>query len=366
MLHRILHRKIPVYIGNYICYNNSMTIQETIIQIAKNKKVFKTSDITREIGTTYTRPYISRTVSQMAQDGLLVKEGLGRWTSYALPEYRDYLGLRIVKKLNLKGLKEHEVLDDIMRVSTLLKRMPENIQSIFNYAFSEMLNNAIDHSKSKQAKVLVVEETDHSLKFEITDYGIGVFRNVMKERDLNSELEAMQDLLKGKTTTAPLAHSGEGIFFTSKAADIFTLESYGYKLRIDNKINDIFFEEVPKKIEGTKVTFKISSGSNKHLIDLFTKYQTDPDVPAFDKTEIQIRLYTMGTIYISRSQARRVLTGLDKFKTITLDFANVPAIGQAFADEIFRVFKHAHTDIHINPINMNEAVSFMVARAQAD
>jgi hypothetical protein len=99
---------------------------------------------------------------------------------------------------------------------------------------------------------------------------------------------------------------------------------------------------------------------------MFAKYQTDPDEPAFDKTEIQVRLYTMGTIYVSRSQARRVLTGLDKFKTITLDFTNVPAIGQAFADEIFRVFKRNHPTIMINPIYMNEAVSFMVARAQAE
>jgi len=342
-----------------------MTIQETVIGVAKNKKVFKTADVMNKIGKSFTRQYVSVVISQMARNGILIKEGSGRWTTYALPEYIDYLGHRIVKRLGLKGLKEHEVLDDIMRVSTLLKRIPENVQSIFNYAFSEMLNNAIDHSKSEYAEVLVVEEADHTLKFEITDHGIGVFRNVMKERGLTNELEAMQDLLKGKTTTAPLAHSGEGIFFTSKTADLFILESFGFRLRIDNGIDDIFFEELNHKIQGTKVTFNISSNSTKHLIDMFTKYQTDPDQPAFDKTEIQVRLYTMGTIYISRSQARRVLAGLDKFKTITFDFTNVPAIGQAFADEIFRVFKRTHSNIDIKPINMNEAVSFMVTRAQA-
>lgn len=342
-----------------------MKIQDVIIQVAREKKVFKTADVIEAIGGKYTRPYVSTIISQMVKSEGLVREGSGRWSTYALPEYKEYLGHRIVKRLALDGLKEHEVLDDIMRVSALLKRMPENVQSIFNYAFSEMLNNAIDHSGSEHAKVLVLEESDHSLKFEITDYGIGVFRNVMKERQLGSELEAMQDLLKGKTTTAPLAHSGEGIFFTSKAADIFTLESYGYRLRIDNNVHDVFFEEVTQKREGTKVTFKIASTSDRHLIDMFAKYQTDPDEPAFDKTEIQVRLYTKGTIYVSRSQAKRVLTGLDKFKTITLDFTNVPAIGQAFADEIFRVFKRNQPTITINPINMNEAVGFMVARAQA-
>ncbi|GAI71454.1 unnamed protein product, partial [marine sediment metagenome] len=35
--------------------------------------------------------------------------------------------------------------------------------------------------------------------------------------------------------------------------------------------------------------------------------------------------------------ARRVLTGLENFKTIILDFREIDTIGQAFADEIFRV-----------------------------
>ena len=72
----------------------------------------------------------------------------------------------------------------------------------------------------------------------------------------------------------------------------------------------------------------------------------------------------MGTIYVSRSQARRVLTNLDKFKSIVLDFDQVPTIGQAFADEIFRVFATKHQEIQITPINMNEAVDFMVRRVE--
>jgi len=343
-----------------------MIIQDIVIEVAKHRKVFKAADVLEKTLPDYSRQYTSSVISKMVKEGLLIREGTGRWSTYALPEYKDYLGNRISKHLTLEGLKEHEVLDDIMRVSTVLKRMPENIQSIFNYAFSEMLNNAIDHSKSEHADVLVVEEDDHKLKFEIDDYGVGVFRNVMHERALQNELEAMQDLLKGKTTTAPLAHSGEGIFFTSKVADLFVLESYEYRLRIDNRINDVFFEKLEHEKRGTKVTFELSTNSSKHLIDVFAKYQTDPDTPAFDKTEIQVKLYTMGTIYVSRSQARRVLTGLEKFKTITLDFDNVPTIGQAFADEIFRVFKRDHSDITLNPVNMNEAVNFMVTRAQAD
>ena len=343
-----------------------MDLKDIITNVGEQKKVFKTSDVT-DITTDYTRQYISKVIGRMVDKGELVREGSGRWSTYALPKYSDYLGHQIRKKLDLEGLKEHEVLDDIMRVSTLLKRIPENVRSIFNYSFSEMLNNAIDHSQSKKGDITVVEDDAHKLRFIVKDQGVGVFRNVMRERKLSSEIEAVQDLLKGKTTTAPQAHSGEGIFFTSKVADVFVLDSYEYRLRIDNLINDIFLEEIPadKQVSGTRVTFEINANSKKHLNDIFHAFQTNAEEPAFDKTEIQVRLYVMGTIYVSRSQARRVLTGLEKFKTIVLDYNNVPTIGQAFADEIFRVFQNKYPEINIVSINMNEAVNFMVVRAKA-
>ena len=225
-----------------------------------------------------------------------------------------------------------------------------------------MLNNAIDHSKSKNITV-ELNNKDGQIVFIVEDYGIGVFRNVMDKKGLKSEIDAIQDLLKGKTTTAPHVHSGEGIFFTSKIADLFILESFGYRLRVDNRILDVFIEKIPQK-RGTRVLFHISSRSSKHLNDVFKEFQTNPNEYAFDKTEVKVKLYTMGTIYISRSQARRVLSGLEKFKSIILDFDKVPTVGQAFADEIFRVFQTRHPEITINPINMVEPVAFMVKRVE--
>ncbi|HLD75966.1 MAG TPA: STAS-like domain-containing protein, partial [Candidatus Norongarragalinales archaeon] len=74
----------------------------------------------------------------------------------------------------------------------------------------------------------------------------------------------------------------------------------------------------------------------------------------------------MGTVYVSRSQARRILSGLEKFRKILLDFDRVPNVGQAFADEVFRVFQNRHPEISIVPIQMNKAVRFMVERAKAN
>jgi hypothetical protein len=224
-----------------------------------------------------------------------------------------------------------------------------------------MLNNAIEHSRSKDIEV-EVSVHNRKLIFTINDFGIGVFRNVMKERHLKDETEAMQDLLKGKTTTAPKAHSGEGIFFTSKSADVFTLQSYGYLLIVNNKTREILFQKRPARKRGTKVKFTIDILSPRHLNSIFKKFTSEADY-GFSKTEIKVRLYALGGVYVSRSQARRILAGLEKFKSIILDFEQVPMIGQAFADEIYRVFKNKYPDIQIQSIHMEEAVKFMVHRA---
>lgn len=341
-----------------------MNTKNKIKEIAAKRRTFKTSDVLEAMDKRVSRQYISRILKELVDEEELVKGGSTKQSLYALPKNIDALDNTIKKRVKNEDVKEHEVYDELEKQLPALKKLPENVQSILNYAFSEMLNNAIEHSKSDHIEI-VIGESGGKINFTVNDFGIGVFRNVMKKNKLKSELEAIQDILKGKTTTDPQAHSGEGIFFTSKVADVFSLESFGYKLKVDNKIEDIFIEKTRRQKKGTKVEFELNKSTKKHLNDVFKKYQSDPSTYAFDKTEIKVRLYTMGTIYISRSQARRILTGLEKFQKIILDFDKVPTVGQAFADEVFRVFNIKHPDIEIQPINMNEAVEFMIKRVES-
>jgi hypothetical protein len=69
-----------------------------------------------------------------------------------------------------------------------------------------------------------------------------------------------------------------------------------------------------------------------------------------------------GQELISRSQAKRVLLGLEKFKTIILAFKNVAYAGQGFVDEVFRVFQNQHPKIKIEWTNTNQDVEFMIRR----
>lgn len=338
-----------------------MDIDKVILEVANTNRTFSTNDVLKALKNRFSRAYVLKVVRRLVTEGKLVKGGSTKSALYSLPKNRSALGNVFDKRYKNKDLREHEVLEDFRMKLFFLRELPEHIQSIFDYAFSEMLNNAIEHSKSENISVKV-EKKGKTVSFIVDDFGIGVFKNIMKKRRLKSPLEAIQDLLKGKTTTMPRAHSGEGIFFTSKVADVFVLDSYGFSLRVDNVVDDVFVSESKLSKKGTRVVFEISADHKGHLDDVFKKYYTDPEDFAFDKTEIRVKLYTMGSVYVSRSQARRVLFGLEKFRTVILDFEGVPGVGQAFADEIFRVFKSKYPDISILPENMNESVRFMVER----
>ncbi|HEX9664493.1 MAG TPA: DUF4325 domain-containing protein [Patescibacteria group bacterium] len=339
-----------------------MTIKDQIKRfLAKGKKATST-EMAKKFG--FSRQHISANLRELVDAGEVIKFGSTRSAFYALPEFIDEVGpVSVKRRFRNQNIQEHQIFNDLIAAFPAFRTVSENVQSIIHYAFSEMLNNAIEHSSSGSIEIKM-DSDEGIIRFVVEDYGIGVFRNVMRQRKLKSEFEAMQDLLKGKVTTAPQAHSGEGIFFTSKAADRFVLESFGYKMVIDNTVPDVFFQEESKINRGTRVIFTIARGSQRHLNAIFKKYQSEPGSHAFDKTEIYVRLFTMGTIYVSRSQARRILSGLEKFKTIILDFERVPNVGQAFADEIFRVFQNRYPDIAIESVNMNETVRFMVERVE--
>ncbi|MFA5352003.1 MAG: DUF4325 domain-containing protein [Candidatus Gracilibacteria bacterium] len=344
-----------------------MTIKDQILKIAKEKVRLHSRDLVEQFKTS--RQYASLLISALVSENKLIKIGSTKKAFYVLPEYaeahQEVFPSRYLKTFKNENLEEHKVFAQIENLFPKFKKIPENIRSIFTYAFSEMLNNAIEHSKSIRISTEVSVE-GRQLSFVIEDSGIGVFRNVMKQRGLQSELEAIQDILKGKTTTMPKSHSGEGIFFTSKAGDLFMLDSFGYQLIVDNEIPDVFVKNVKKIKRGTRVIFKISIQSKQHLDEVFKRYTNIAGGAnyGFDKTEIRVKLYTLGGVHISRSQARRVLAGLEKFKIIVFDFDKVPTVGQAFADEVFRVFHTKYPQIKLEVENMDEGVEFMVKRAQ--
>lgn len=340
-----------------------MDIEQIILDTLREKKELKAADIIKITG--FSRAYVNRFFQKLRDRGKIILIGKANRACYVLAEKQRVIKakeavLNVTKILKNINLFEDVVLADIKKNSGIFSGICGNLSDILDYAFSEMLNNAIEHSKSETIKINMRRDEEH-VSFEIIDIGVGIFNNIMKKRRLNTELEAIQDLLKGKQTTAPHDHSGEGIFFTSKTADFFLIQSSKKKLIFDNLLEDVFIKDT-KDIAGTKVTFSINCCSKKHLSDVFKQY-TDSSFE-FNKTQVMVKMYTLGLQHVSRSQARRITAGLEKFKTIILDFKTVDTIGQGFADEIFRVWKLKHPGISIDSINANENVEFMIKRSK--
>ena len=337
-----------------------MEVKELIIKEIEKKGSIKVSDIVKISGLT--RAGINRHLRVLMEGGKVVLVGKANKARYFFPGNTGLNNselLRVHKIVLTKDLEEDNVLQEIQQSKEIFAGLTPEAQSIFKYAFTEMLNNAIDHSNSEKADI-VVERQNENIYFCITDKGVGIFNNIIKKNRLGNAMEAIQDIIKGKQTTMPKRHSGEGVFFTSKIADKFILKSFKKKVVFDNVIKDIFILE-SKEFKGTQVSFWISLKSKKTLKALFDSF-SDNDY-GFSKTEISVKLYKEGQDYVSRSQAKRILSGLEEFKTIELDFDKVKTVGQSFADEIFRVWLSEHKDKKITYKNANENIVFMIKRA---
>jgi anti-sigma regulatory factor (Ser/Thr protein kinase) len=249
-------------------------------------------------------------------------------------------------------------------VQPLLGSLSPNVREICEYAFTEILNNANEHSGAPTARV-IVRRTAAEVRLWIEDEGIGVFRKIKEACHLEDERHAVLELTKGKVTTDPERHSGEGIFFTSRMVDYFELSSGTVALLHARKVGDWLFQDAPPGREGTVVTMAVGARSKLAMKDVFDQNATERDDYAFRRTQVAIKLAQAGGGgLISRSQAKRIMSGLDKFKEVILDFSGIASIGPAFADEMFRVWATAHAAVELAPINMSKEVAKMVRRVE--
>lgn len=337
----------------------AINIRVLILDLLKGQGSVRTAEVVKRTG--YSRTYVNRFFQQLCDEGKLILLGKANTARYIAATGTESKKsrqrvLEVHKILVNRGLTEDVVLQRVKDQSGIFSHLPENVIRILDYAFTEMLNNAIEHSRSKKI-VVRMKRLAGRINFKVVDRGIGIFKAIKRSRHLANELEAIQELIKGKLTTDPRRHSGEGIFFTSKVGDRLLIKGSGKKLVFDNKQSDVFVEDI-NPIMGTAVEFSIAERSKRELGDVFAAYAGDDY--EFAKTVVTIALFKGSGDYISRSQARRVLAGLEKFKTVVLDFKGMRTVGQAFADEVFRVWQKNHPAISIEVRNANENIQLMI------
>lgn len=248
-------------------------------------------------------------------------------------------------------------------IAAALGQLPDNVMNIWHYGFTEMFNNAIDHSGSPDIHVRI-RKTAASTEMVVWDSGVGIFKKIQSELNLLDERHAILELSKGKLTTDPSNHSGEGIFFSSRMFDNFDILSGGVYFSHKFAKEEDWILEQEQFRDGTWVWMELHNHTARTAKKIFDKYSSGEDY-GFNKTVVPVKLAQYGNDrLISRSQAKRLLARVELFKTVILNFEGVETIGQAFADEIFRVFSKAHPEIDLLPLKANAQVRQMIERAK--
>lgn len=287
----------------------------------------------------------------------LVREGTAR-----RPHWRPGPLKQVVQRYAIDGLQE-----DLpwQRDFAPCFDLRPNVARLAQQAFTELLNNAIDHSGGTLVTVSVRQTALH-LQILVSDDGCGLFERIARHFSIDDPHLAMLELSKGKLTSRPQAHRGHGLFFTARLADIFDLHANEHAYQFRGTGLRRWHAARPLKHEGTSAYAAIALDTERTVDAVLRQHSADADGYAFDTTQVPLGLLTgAATGLESRAQARRVAQRLAQFRRAELDFSGLDDVGHAFADELFRVFARSQPGVELVPLAMAPRVAAMVAAVQA-
>jgi len=301
-----------------------------------------------------TRQGVLRHIRSLIADGHLSVSGRTKGRKYTLQTKTETFHIEMNSDINEDVVWRTELLP-------LFDHIRKNVLDILQYGFTEMFNNVLDHSEAPGA-IISVDMFPKKITLIVKDSGIGIFNKIQKDLGLDDIRHAILELSLGKLTTDPSKHTGEGIFFTSRMFDEYAILSSDLGF-LHTEPDDDWLIDREKSKGGTTILMTIDTSSERKIGEVFSRFSVD-DSFSFDKTHVPVSLSRHGQEnLVSRSQAKRLLARFDRFKEILLDFKDVDLIGQAFADEIFRVYHNSNPEVNIEYANANDQVTGMIYRA---
>ncbi|MDE3083196.1 MAG: DUF4325 domain-containing protein [Acidobacteriota bacterium] len=292
----------------------------------------------------------------LVESGELVREGAGRGARYRRRSIRS-------TTYALAGLQEDRVwIEEYSALRKMDLDVFDNpkVKPILDFAVTEMVNNAIDHSEGSDVIIRWFLDAAR-IAFEVEDDGVGAFRQMRESRGLATDFDAIGEIAKGKQTSAPDRHSGLGIYFTSRMSSQFILSSDHLVWNVDNRRRDEGVGWLEHERRGTLVRCEVDATTSVVPLEVFRGF-SDPTTFGFNRSTIRVSLFSDGT-FVSRSEAKRLAAHLEVFGVVELDFTGVDQVGQGFVDELFRVWQSAHRQTRLVPVHANPAILAMIAMA---
>ncbi|HSW07273.1 ATP-binding protein [Aquabacterium sp.] len=299
------------------------------------------------------RSHARTQANRLVEAQWLQRDGVSRRAIYRPGALRQ-----VVRRYALAGLQE-----DLPWAQDFAARfdLKPNVARMGQHVFTELLNNAIDHSGGSSVTVSM-RQTPTQLQLLVSDDGRGVFNAVAERFNITDPTVAMLELAKGKLTSQPNSHTGRGLFFSAKLADIFDLHANDAAYQQREWQRDQWWQRSrPACRGGTSVYVAICVDTERSLDDVLRRYSLDGAGYGFDRTVVPLKLITQDQNGLeSRAQARRVVSRLAQFRRVELDFEGLADVGHGFTDELFRVFGQQHPELELVPVNTTPRVAAMI------
>ncbi|MBS0447074.1 MAG: DUF4325 domain-containing protein [Proteobacteria bacterium] len=298
-----------------------------------------------------------RALRRLVELHWLVAEGSPRH-----PRWRPGLLREVVRSYALEGLEE-----DIPWLLDFAPNfaLPSHVNRMVQHSFGELVNNAIDHSGGTHVTVSLRQTASH-VQLLVSDNGCGLFDRIAASFAITSPELAMLELSKGRLTSQPRHHTGQGLFFTSRLADVFDLHANATAFQQLAWDDRGWRPRRALKHGGTSVFASFALDTPRTLEAVRKAWSLDGLSVTLERTVVPLRLLTSDNVGLeSRAQARRVGARLTSFARAEVDFGGIADVGHAFADELFRVLPREVPALQLVPINMAPAVAAMVGSVRA-
>lgn len=291
----------------------------------------------------------------------LVREGTPR-----RPRYRPGALREVVRRYALAGLQEDQ---PWRRDFAPCFALPAEVERMAQHAFTELVNNAVEHSGGTQLTVSM-RQTPLQLQLLVSDDGCGLFAHIERHFAIDEPALAMLELAKGKLTSAPARHCGHGLHVTARLADVFDVHANaaGFQRRAWRPGEWHAARHPPALAAraGTSIYAAIALDTTRTLAAVLHAASLDGATFAFETTRVPLGLLAAGgKLLASRADARRASARLAHFRRAELDFGTIDAIGHGFADELLRVFAHAHPEVALVPVGAGPQVAQMLEAVAA-
>ena len=167
--------------------------------------------------------------------------------------------------------------------------LPDGVARLARHAFTELLNNAIDHSGGTTVTVSMRQTPSH-VQLLVSDDGCGLFEHIGQAFAIDEPKLAMLELSKGKLSSQPDWHTGRGLYFTARIADVLDVHANAAAFQHRAWQANRWQPVRPATQQGTSVFVAFALDTRRSLDEVMRAHSLDGQGYGFERTVVPLQL----------------------------------------------------------------------------